>query len=177
MNPVLNGEKIILRKLKKSDASSIYKNTRDKDVAKHLANKYLTSKTFRNEIPKTQKRMRAKTAYAFGIEYKESGKIIGVMAIAQIDYKNKNAELGWWIGKKYWGKGIATEAIQLILNFAFKELKLRRVFAHVYSSNKSSAKLCERNGFKLEGTARKQTLLDRKWNDEYLFGLLKEECH
>jgi RimJ/RimL family protein N-acetyltransferase len=66
-----------------------------------------------------------------------------------------NAEIGCWLWKNFWGQGLAQEAIELMLNFAFKDLKLKRIWAKVVHLNKRSQILLRRTGFKYEGRLRK----------------------
>lgn len=98
-----------------------------------------------------------------------------MISLMKIDYKNKNTEIGYWLGRKYWGKGIMKEAIKLILNFGFKKLKLVRIYARVMHPNISSAKLLEKSGFRYEGRMRKTILRRGKWMDELRYSILSNE--
>ena len=93
----------------------------------------------------------------------------------KIDYNNKNAEIGYWLGKKYWGKKIMKEAIKLILNFGFKKLKLVRIFARVMHPNISSIKLLEKSSFQYEGRMRKAIFKNDKWMDILRYSILDSE--
>ncbi|MEE9553374.1 MAG: GNAT family protein, partial [candidate division Zixibacteria bacterium] len=75
------------------------------------------------------------------------------------------------------GRGYASEAIRLILGFAFKELRLVRVYAGVHQRNAPSVKALEKTGFTREGCWRKASFLGRRWSDVYAYGILKEEYH
>jgi RimJ/RimL family protein N-acetyltransferase len=92
-----------------------------------------------------------------------------------IDYENKNAEIGYWLGKRYWGQKIIKEAIKLILNFGFKKLKLTRIYAKVMHPNISSSKLLEQLSFQYEGRMRKTYLKKGKWMDDLIYSILKSE--
>ena len=65
------------------------------------------------------------------------------------------AELGYWIGKAYWGQGIMTEAVKALTRYGFEELGLVRVYAHVFTHNHRSAKVLQKAGFSLEGILRR----------------------
>ena len=123
----------------------------------------------------THKKMRKKESYELGIELEETKEIIGMVGLIHVDYKNKNAEVGYWLGKKYWKQGLTTESLKLMLKFGFRELKLKRLYAKVMSPNTSSANLLKKNDFKLEGKLRKNTLKNGKLMDDLIYGLLKEE--
>jgi len=126
-------------------------------------------------IRKTHYKIRKNSEYAFGIVLKEIDKVIGVIDIFNIDWKDKNAELGYWLGKKYWGKGLMTEAVKLMLKFAFEKLKLHRVYAGVFEENIASRRVLEKTGFKLEGIKRECRYRYNKWHNELIFGILKQE--
>ena len=82
-------------------------------------------------------------------------------------------ELGYWVGRDYWGRGIVTEAIRLFVNYAFGERRLRRLEAHIFAPNVASARVLEKNGFVLEGVF-KDRVTDRQGNihDELFYALL-----
>ncbi|MCD4670643.1 MAG: GNAT family N-acetyltransferase [Actinomycetia bacterium] len=172
----IEGKKINLRKLKKSDAQSIYKNVKDYDIAKYtkIIHPYKL-KDAQDFIKTTHKNIRRKKAFELGIEIKKSKEIIGMMSLIYIDHENKNAEIGYWLGKKYWGNEIMEEAVKLILNFGFKELKLVRIYARVMHPNIASAKLLEKSGFQYEGRMRKTTLRKGKWMDDLRYSILSDE--
>ncbi len=173
----LTGEKIILRTLKESDYLSIHKNVNDRAIARYtLRISYPNTKKHSKEfIKETRKNLRKKTAYELGIQLKENSDIIGIMSLMNVNWQDKNAEIGYWIGKKFWRKGIAFEALNLILEFGFKKLKLKRIFAGVLHPNKKSANLLKKAGFKFEGRLKKTRYKDKKWFDELMYAMLKEE--
>ena len=172
----IEGKQINLRKLKKFDAPSIYKHAKDFDIAKYttLPHPYKL-KNAEDFVKITHQKIRKKKAFELGIELKETKEIIGMVSLMNIDYDNKNAEVGYWLGKKYWGKKLMKEAVKLILNFGFKELKLVRIYARVMHPNIASAKLLEKLGFQYEGRMRKTTLRKGKWMDHLRYSILSNE--
>ena len=97
---------------------------------------------------------------------------IGNIKLGPINWVHRFADISLLIGdKNYWGKGIATEAIRLISNFAFKVINLRKVKAGCYASNIGSAKAFEKAGFKREGLIAGLWIIDSKPIDEILLGL------
>lgn len=106
---------------------------------------------------------------------KATGQIIGMISLMNVSEKNRNAEIGYWLGKKYWGKGYATEAVSLILRYGFKELKLFRIWARVFHPNLTSIRLLEKVGFTLEGRLRNNIKKSGRWLDELCYGILKTE--
>ena len=84
----------------------------------------------------------------FAIEYKKNpeSNLVGIIGLKNICIDNKKANLGYWVGESFWGNGIASESVKLIINYAFSVLRLEEVYAYVYSQNKPSVRVLEKNG-------------------------------
>ncbi|TLX84025.1 MAG: GNAT family N-acetyltransferase [Thaumarchaeota archaeon] len=89
-------------------------------------------------------------AVNFAIQYKNNlgdvNRLVGIVSLKNIDSDNKKANVGYWIGEQYWGNGLATESVALVINYAFSVLGLEEISAYVYSENKASIRVLERNG-------------------------------
>ena len=83
--------------------------------------------------------------------------------------KSHQAEVGYWLGKPFWGRGIMTAVVQRVCQHAFKEFGLRKITAHVFSHNPASARVLEKCSFVQEGLLRKHFLKDGKFIDARLF--------
>lgn len=95
--------------------------------------------------------------------------------IPQQDIYRLNAEIGYWIGEPYWGKGYATEVVKLLLNVAFEELNLSRVYAHIFEFNKGSMRVLEKAGFHKEAIIKSSIIKEGKIFDEHLYSIRKDE--
>jgi ribosomal-protein-alanine N-acetyltransferase len=175
--PTLRGQLITLRKLVSSDAASIRLNADDPQIARYmprLPHPYSIYEA-RKWIVTTHRLARQDKAYNFGIEDQKSGRIVGMIGLRNINRQDKNAEVGYWVGRSYQGRRYATEALRLILGFAFGRLRLVRVYAVVHQQNIASFRLLEKSGFVREGIWRKASFINRRWRDVYSYGILKEE--
>jgi ribosomal-protein-alanine N-acetyltransferase len=106
----------------------------------------------------------------------EDGAIVGGAALSQIFRKVfQNAYLGYYLAEKYTGKGYMTEAVELVLRYAFKELKLHRVEANVQPENKSSIAVLQRCGFRREGFSPKYLKIGGRWRDHERFAITAED--
>ncbi|SFE42392.1 GNAT family N-acetyltransferase [Thermophagus xiamenensis] len=104
----------------------------------------------------------------FAIEY--DGQLVGTIGLEQeTDVYRLSGQLGYWIGEPFWGKGIATTAVNLMVDYGFKSLELIRIHACVFSFNKASQRVLEKNGFKLEGIFEKAVIKNNMIFDEYHF--------
>lgn len=108
----------------------------------------------------------------FKIYYKNEE--IGNIILTSIDKNNDSCEIGYLIGeKKYWNKGIATYVIKLVVSFAFKELKIKKIISWCYSNNIGSKKALLKNKFKIEGRLKKfYKFNNNKRVDKIYFGLM-----
>ncbi|MCB0628356.1 MAG: GNAT family protein [Saprospiraceae bacterium] len=113
--------------------------------------------TFKEEPQKT-----------FAIEYE--GQLCGMTGLhPQEDVYRLSAELGYWIGEPYWGKGIASQAVALITQYGFDKLDLVRIYAGVFEYNTASMRVLEKNGFVKEGVLRKAIIKNGAIWDEHRF--------
>ncbi len=169
-NKIIEGERIFLRRLTEEDASEDYVRwMNDPEI-----NQYLESRFYTQTIESTKAFIRSVTNdnnYQFGIFIKETGKHIGNIKVGGINHYHRYADIGFLIGEKsFWGKGIATEAIKLVTDFAFNALKLHKVWGGAYSPNMGSVKAFLKNGYEQEGVKKNQYLCHGEYVDDILFG-------
>lgn len=116
----------------------------------------------------------AKNAAKFAIDW--NGQFVGMIGLIfpqALNY-SKSAELGYWIGEPFWGKGIGTKALSEIVKYAFEERDLKRVFANVLDYNKASMKMLEKCGFEFEGIGKSASLKNDQFFDEYRYAIVKQ---
>ncbi len=107
-----------------------------------------------------------------------NAKLIGVIGADSLELGNTHkAEIGYWLAPKYWGKGIMTDAVRAYIRYAFGELQLLKLVAHVFETNAGSARVLENNGFQLEGRLRKHFRKEGRLLDARIYGLLKEDTN
>ena len=172
---IIKAKKFILRPYRKGDEKSLQENINDANVTRFMSSripfpyKIKDAKWWINRSLKLR-RMKKPSAVNFAIEV--NGKVVGGMGV---EYSNERhrAEIGYWLGKKYWNRGIMAEAVKLTTNFGFKKLKLKRIFATVFPKNKISAYILEKNGYKLEGIMKKYHVKNGKLIDALLYAKTK----
>jgi len=91
------------------------------------------------------------------------------------DVYKHTAEIGYWIGEPYWGKGIVTTAVELITDYGFDQLKLKRIHTGIYEYNKASIRILEKCGYKFEGIFEKNVFKDGEFYDEYRYGKINSK--
>jgi RimJ/RimL family protein N-acetyltransferase len=95
----------------------------------------------------------------------------GIGVHPQTDIHRKNAELGYWLAEKYWGRGIITNAVKQMIDFAFATYEIDRLFARPFGSNTGSQKVLEKTGFILEGRFEKTLIKNGIPEDELVYAL------
>lgn len=93
----------------------------------------------------------------------------------QLTRAHSRGELGYWIGQPYWGQGLATEAVQRVLQYAFEDLNLNRVQASHLPRNPASGRVMEKVGMTREGLHRERYLKDGRFEDVVQYAVLKRE--
>jgi [ribosomal protein S5]-alanine N-acetyltransferase len=106
---------------------------------------------------------------------RRSGELIGGCGLDQIRLDHRNAHVGYWIARPHWGNGYASEAASLLIAAGFRELGLHRFHTGVFPDNPRSMRVLRRLGFRTEGRARQDRLVDGRYRDLVLFGLLRSE--
>ena len=102
--------------------------------------------------------------------------IVGVVNLSQIFYKSfQHAYLGYWLGEKFAGNRFMTEAVELVLEYAFKTLKLHRLEANVQPNNVASINVLKRAGFTKEGFSRRYLKIDKRWRDHERWAIIIED--
>jgi len=165
----IQGPRIYLRPVKISDASREYVQwLNDPEV-----NQYLERRFVRHTLPSLKKYIntisRDPNLIFLAIVLKEGDKHIGNIKLGPIDRNHKVGDIGIMIGDKLcWGKGYATEAVKLLCEYAFGELRLHKVTAGAYENNIGSIKAFLKLGFFEEGRRKRHLFYKGKWVDNVL---------
>lgn len=170
----IKGENIILRSIKALDVNRRYlKWMQDLDV-----NEFLESRFTKWDMKKLKdyfKKNKHSLDYIhLVIILKENLEHIGNVKIGPINRIHKFADIGIIIGeKRYWGRGLATEAVKLTVNYCFKKLRLQKLTAGVYRDNIGSIRIFEKCGFKIEGVREKQYYYKGEYTNGILLGMVR----
>lgn len=98
----------------------------------------------------------------------------GIGLFLQEDVERYSAEIGYWLGETYWGRGITTAAVRRFTDYAFDRFGLCRIYANVFASNAASCRILERCGYQFEGRLRQASVKDGKVLDGLLYAAVRE---
>lgn len=114
-------------------------------------------------------------AINFAIRLRTSGALIGSVGLRDIDPEHLQAELGFWIGREWWGNGYAREAAAAVIAFGFEGVGLNRIYAHHMDRNPAAGRVLQAAGMQREGLLRQRV---RKWGayeDVVLYAILRDD--
>jgi [ribosomal protein S5]-alanine N-acetyltransferase len=172
----LEGDKIFLRAIAKSDVNAEYLNwLNDKETTKGLASGLFPS-TLQELDAFVDKAINSRDVVMFAICDKPSEQHIGNIKIDHFDWISRTCELGLLIGNKdFWGKGVGYEACKLTLTYAFETLNIRKVTLAVYDNNQAAIGLYKKLGFIVEGSLRSHVYDNGAYYDKHFMGIFAEE--
>ncbi|KAB2336054.1 GNAT family N-acetyltransferase [Cytobacillus depressus] len=173
---ILDGDRIILRSLSLDDAEMIERYASDYELAKttlNIPHPYPkgSAKAFVANVLEEETEGRNVT---FAIVGKEDHNLIGLIGLRPVK-AYRRGELGYWIGKPFWGNGYGTEAAKLVIKYGFEALNLNRIYAAAFTSNPGSWRIMEKCGMKHEGIFRHHVIKEGKPLDLTYYSILKEE--
>ncbi|MFP3846135.1 GNAT family N-acetyltransferase, partial [Priestia filamentosa] len=174
--PFIETNRLLLREIVKDDANDILKYLSDEEVMKYYGlAPFKTINEALNEISWYQSILNEQTGIRWGITLKGKDEVIGSCGFLNRVSEHYRTEIGYELSRDYWGHGIASEALEAVIRYGFKYLKLQRVEALVEPPNIPSQKLIEKNGFIREGLLRKYEFTCGKFDDLYMYSLLKQD--
>lgn len=176
MKEIFKGPRIKLTSLGAKDAVNLANWSGDGEYLRNLDTEYATPHNEEFYLSQINSFANAPDIIEFGIRTSNQEKLIGFISLHSIEWNNRLASLAVGIGdSSFRGKGFGSEAIQLILNYAFNELNLNKIELDVISNNINAIACYEKNGFSIEGTAREAILRDGKKYDKIYMGILRRE--
>ena len=113
-------------------------------------------------------------AISLAITLRDTSTLVGAIRL-HMTGKHSRAELGYWIGVPYWGRGYATEAARAVVGYGFEKLDLNRIHACHFTGNEQSGRVLQKVGMKLEGTMRQHTLKWGVMEDLVIYGIVRSE--
>ncbi len=136
----------------------------------------LTDAAFLRRVRRLSTEWKTDEGYSFHVFQQGRGRLVGGIGLTQVRRGvSQTATLGYWVGQRYERRGYTTEAVNLVVRFAFRTLRLHRVEAACLPENLASRRVLEKAGFVREGYARQYLRIAGDWRDHLTFALLEED--
>jgi [ribosomal protein S5]-alanine N-acetyltransferase len=177
MEPVtLSTERLALRFLADTDAPALFQIFSNAEVMRYWAWPAWTELSqARQMVIDSQEGYHSGSALQLGIERRADGVLVGTCSLFHFHAASRRAEIGYALGRPYWGSGYMHEALEVLLGYAFQTLDLNRLEADIDPRNQASAKTLERLGFQREGHLRERWIVNGEVSDTWWYGLLRRE--
>lgn len=174
--PVIETERLVLRKLEREDAADLFEYASDPAVPRFMpweahntieeTNEFIT---FILEAYENQQKL------TWAIELKETRKMIGTIDFVKWLPKHGRAEIAYALSRDYWGLGFMPEAARALIAFGFDKMDLNKVEASILLENAQSRTVLEKMGMSFEGVARQHFKMKDEFVDLAMYSLLKSE--
>lgn len=172
--PTFHREKYLLRPWDPDDAESLVVHANNPKIARNLRDGFPYPYTMKDAEQWLKMVRENRLDMILAIEVKgEAAGGIGLHSLK--DVYRYNAELGYWLSETFWGMGIISDAIGVVVTYAFTHTRWLRVFASIYEYNAPSMRVLEKNGFTREAIHKKAVMKEGRLLDEHLYTLLKEQ--
>ncbi len=174
---MIYGERVRLRGVEREDLPHFVRWLNDPEVRRGLTLYRPLSLAEEEEwFRSLMKQPPDERSLAIEVREGDSWRLIGNSSLMNIDWRNRSAEVGLFIGeKRYWGRGYGTEVLRLWLRHGFETLNLNRIYLRVYANNPRAVHVYENIGFVLEGRLRQALYQDGKYHDILLMSVLRSE--
>lgn len=172
--PTIKTDRLILRRMCPSDIDDVYEYASDPKVPEFLLWSPHQDKAYTKlYLAYIDRRYKKCDYYDWCIEY--NGKVIGTVGFTSFDIPNNSAEIGYVLNSKFWGRGIAREATNAVIEFGFRVLNLNRIEAKCLVENNSSVKVMTGCGMTLEGIRRDAVFCKGTYRDINVGVILKKD--
>lgn len=170
----LESERLLLRQITPEDVNEIYALRSNPETMKYIPRPLvITIDQAMEHIKMIQDKIEANEGINWAITLKNDSKMIGIIGHYRIRWEHFRSEIGYMLLPEYHGKGIITEAIQLMVNYGYNDMKMHSLEAIIDPKNIASARVLEKNNFIKEAHLIENEYYDGKFLDTVIYSLLK----
>ena len=174
--PVIETERLILRKLTMRDASDMFRYCQDKEVARHVLWEAHTSiLETRAYIRYNLYQYRSGEPASWCIVLRETNRVVGTIGYMSYNADNSTVEIGYSLAREQWGKGLMTEALLAVIGETFRTLKVHRIEAMHFTDNPASGCVMAKCGMTHEGHMRERICCKGVFRDVEMWGILRKD--
>lgn len=168
----LNLGDFIIRSWATGDEASLAENANNLKIWQNVRDRFPHPYTMKDAALWIRIANADKTMLNLAIEYE--GKAVGAIGVIfKNDVHRHTAEIGYWLGEQYWGRGIITRAVQAMTDYVFSHYSTIRIYAGIFEYNTASARVLEKAGYHLEARLKKSVTKEGKTVDELIYAKLR----
>ncbi len=175
--------RLVLRDLRRGDEASIVENANSLSISQYMTllpypYNLSDAEWFVNKnIPQSAQSVDERTNFDFAVTFRDEDVLMGVIGLSKIDRFEGTGTVGYWLGERFWRRGIMGEAARAVIDFAFSRINLRRIDISAVPDNTASNVLIRSLGFSYEGTRRQRhrSKATGRVHDINEYGLLRED--
>ena len=172
----IDTERLLLRALTAEDTDDFFEVYSHVEVMRYWSSPPLPNReAASNQINEIHDGFKNRQFLKWGIALRSNDKVIGSVTLFHPDFTHRRVEIGYALGRPYWGQGYMKETLTAVFNYAFDDLNFHRIEADVDPRNAASIRALERLGFQREGYLRERWHVNGEIQDAILFGLLKPD--
>lgn len=174
--PVLETERLVLRRTLLSDAEDFLTLRSDVDVMRYIDRPSMqTIEEIFELIERIEHGIINNEAIGWAITLKGKKKLVGSIGFHRVEKTHYRAEVGYILSPHLWNNGIMSEALKAVLEYGFNRMKLHSIEAHVNPSNNASINLLSKFNFKREGYFKENFYFDGRFRDTAVYSLLRKQ--
>jgi [ribosomal protein S5]-alanine N-acetyltransferase len=159
-----------LRQWREGDEASLAANANNKKIWMNLRDAFPFPYTLTNAVLWIELSKESATNFAIDVD----GQAVGDIGLTlQGDLLRRSVEIGYWLGEPYWGRGIMTQAVHAVTEYAFRTFDINRIFAGILEYNTPSARVLEKNGYVCEARLKQAYTKEGKTYDQLLYTLIR----
>jgi RimJ/RimL family protein N-acetyltransferase len=163
----------VVRSYRVGDAASLAKHGNNRHIWENLRDRFPHPFTEAHGTAYITSVLAQPDATSFAIDV--GGEAVGGISLhVGTDIERIGAEMGYWLGQEFWGRGITTSAIRLLTDYALTELGLVRIFAVPFVTNVGSIRALEKAGYEREAIMRRSAIKDGTVRDQFLYAIVRD---
>ena len=174
--PTIETSRLTLRSITAEDVDNFFTIYSNPEVMRYWSTPPLPNRdAAAAEVAEIQRLFERREMLKWGIAVRAGNNLIGSVTLFHPDFTHRRVELGYALGRDFWGNGYMKETLIAVLTFAFSVLNMHRIEADVDPRNAASVRALERMGFQREGYLRERWHVNGEIQDAYFYGLLKPD--